>query len=664
MKVTMDAAQEQSADFEFPPAKRQRTNTSPSTAQTTDPPTTSTASAPAPNLDALPSTADAAQETPSITTTTSIPGLSALHDSDHPRQSSQDFDDSNTILDVLMQHVQSTESPPAMHGHGEVTSSKDELGNIEVTGDIVATVSVEVHHVPQEDCATTQHNGLETPGPDSRAGAALPTNEILPATGEVEWEVDSSPYESSSDSDTTTDSSDDSDDADGEYSVLGLEEQARILMQGDGGSDDEVGGAKASNATQLRTANEKPEEIIPKPDIKITEDMKIEELGIVEGVVENTVLIKAKVSGEYRVLESGSLLCLKDRTVVGLVSELLGRVEQPFYAVRFTNDAEIKETGVSDIGNTVYFVESHSTFVFTQPLKSMKGTDASNFHDEEVGEDEMEFSDDEKEAEYKKQQKLKRQGRKDDRGGRGGYQNDPRRASVTHSHDGDNRSAYGSGTLAMNYDDAPEYADGGYTPLRRPTHTDGSQGQASSVQRSPEDNSNATKGRRNHRGRGARGSGGRNRGHPDRPHGRTDESSSRGYYNNHAGQPPPPHQQQQPFQFQPPHQPAISPQNPAYGPFSPSPISPLPRTQYNYTPQQQQQQQYGGPQHNPYSNFQAAHTHAFQSQQMPPPGSHVNPAFMAALQQYQAGQQQQPPSPQFNGQSGYNANGWGANGNR
>ena len=444
--------------------------------------------------------------------------------------------------------------------------------------------------------------------------------------------------------------------------MLGLEEQARILMQGDGGSDDEGGGAKAGNTTYLRTANEKPEEIIPKPEIQVTEDMKIVELGVVEGVVENTVLIRAKVSGEYRVLESGSLLCLQDRMVVGLVSELLGRVEQPFYAVRFTNDAEIKETGVSGIGTLVYFVESHSTFVFTQPLKSMKGTDASNFHDEEVGEDEMEFSDDEKEAEYKRQQKLKRQGRKDDRGGRGGYQQDPRRASVTHSHDGDNRSAYGSGTLAINYDDAPEDADGdgGYTPLRRPTHADGSQAQASPVQRSPEDNPNTPRGRRNHRGRGARGSGGRNRGgyqNNNRHLGRADQSSNHGYYNNHhAGQHPLPQGQQQSFQFQPPHQPVVPAQNTGYGPFSPSPISPLPRTQYSYPPQQ-----YSRPPQNPYSNYQSASSHNFQPQQMPPPGSHVNPAFMAALQQYQAGQQQTPPPPQFNGQGGYNADGWVGN---
>ena len=44
------------------------------------------------------------------------------------------------------------------------------------------------------------------------------------------------------------------------------------------------------------TTNERQEEVIPKPDIVVTEDMKIEELGMVELVVENTVVIKGKTS--------------------------------------------------------------------------------------------------------------------------------------------------------------------------------------------------------------------------------------------------------------------------------------------------------------------------------------------------------------------------------
>ena len=45
---------------------------------------------------------------------------------------------------------------------------------------------------------------------------------------------------------------------------------------------------------------------------------------------------------------------------------------------------------------------NRSNFVFVEKLKLAKGSDASNAHDEEPGDDEAEFSDDEKEAAYKR----------------------------------------------------------------------------------------------------------------------------------------------------------------------------------------------------------------------------------------------------------------------
>ena len=234
------------------------------------------------------------------------------------------------------------------------------------------------------------------------------------ADPEAEFEMDSSPIESSdSDSSDYTSSSDSGGD---EYEMLDPEEQARRLMGEDGGSDDEAGGKGSKDTAPLRTVNETPEEIVPKPDVVVTEDMRIEELGRVENVVENLVLIKAKTSGEYQVLEFGSVLCLEDRTVIGSVAETLGRVQQPYYSVRFTNKAAISEAGLSK-DTRVFYVEAHSNYTFTQPLKAFKGSDASNIHDEEVGDDELEFSDDEAEAEHKRRTKSQRHSRRDGRDG-------------------------------------------------------------------------------------------------------------------------------------------------------------------------------------------------------------------------------------------------------
>ncbi|KAG9776029.1 hypothetical protein KCU88_g5002, partial [Aureobasidium melanogenum] len=315
--------------------------------------------------------------------------------------------------------------------------------------------------------------------------AIPPTETLAPEPGAegAEWAIDSSPYESSSDSDDTTsseeDSDEDEDDDDGDYAMLDPEEAARILMQGDGGSDDEGGGRNRgdkADGAPLRTAHERPEEVIPKPDIVVTEDMKIEELGNVEVVVENTVVIKAKTSGEYQVLETGSLICLPDRSVVGVVADLIGRVEEPRYTIRFTNDEDIKQAGLAEVGTTVFYVPQHSTFVFTQPLKAVKGSDASNFHDEEVAEDEMEFSDDEAEAEHKRQMKARRQGRSIEtgrgRGGGGPSSRHPRGSHRGGGRGGANQS-YG-GSTEMNYDDVVDGSGGvgdeGYTPLQRPAN--------------------------------------------------------------------------------------------------------------------------------------------------------------------------------------------------
>ena len=276
--------------------------------------------------------------------------------------------------------------------------------------------------------------------------------EAQPITKDVEAEYDSSPYQSSSEET----SSDDSKDSDDDYEMLDPEEQARRLMEGDG-SDDE--GGKASNGGQLRTANEKIEEVIDIPKIEGISDLKIEELGNVEAQVKNMILIKAKTSGEYQVLESGSVLCLPDRTIIGVVSETLGRVQEPLYCVRFTNEDTIAGLNL-ERGTTIFYVPQHSTFVFTKALQSIKGSDASNLHDEEIGGEEIEFSDDEAEAEYKRQKKLQRQDRKGNRGGlireRGNF-----------SRSNDTRPEF-QAPSTLSYDDTT-MDDELYTPLSRPS---------------------------------------------------------------------------------------------------------------------------------------------------------------------------------------------------
>ena len=336
--------------------------------------------------------------------------------------------------------------------------------------------------------------------------------EASQTSADPEFELDSSPVVSSFSDISSDSSSSDSDD----YEMLDPEEQARRLMQEDGGSDEEAckRGGNAAGGGPLKTLNEKPDEDVQRPNVVITPDMKIEELGDVENLVENIVLIKAKTSGEYRVLGTGSVLCLEDRTIIGVVAETLGRVQQPLYSVRFTNATAIPEAGIAK-GTRIFYVEQHSTYVFTQLLKAFKGSDASNLHDEEVGDDELEFSDDEAEAEHKRRLKMQRQAK---RGGPGVVRDGGSRGSHRM---GMNRQSRPD-EVSISYDDVIDDShydndkNGNdeqlYTPLARPSnlHEMMAQRRPPLEGRPPRDG--ADRGIRGGRGRGERGRGGLVRG--------------------------------------------------------------------------------------------------------------------------------------------------------
>ncbi|KAG6081506.1 hypothetical protein E4U15_002831 [Claviceps sp. LM218 group G6] len=379
---------------------------------------------------------------------------------------------------------------------------------------------------PQEDMSTGDAMIIDEPdstpsltGALEAAIGGLDTQPVAPEqaqppTGEAElqndqgehpeWEVDSSPYQSSDSSSSDSSDSDSSDqDSDKDaFELLGVEEMGRLLMEAEGGSEDEGDRGKGSSAAQLRTKNEIAQEILPKPDVVITEDMKIEELGSIENMVDTIMLIKAITPGEYQVLDTGSVLCTAQRMVIGVVAETIGKVLQPMYTVYFRSADEIRDLGL-EIGTKIFYPVDHASYVFTEPLKNLKGSDASNIHDEEVGDEEMEFSDDEKEAEYKKAKKQQRQKDKskgkNSTGGTGGQARGPHPLSQ--------QMAVDDGGL--NYDDD----DGPYKPLTRPPGFGSSgSGLVSSESTEPIPRAGSRRGGGGGRGGDSRGRGGRGRG--------------------------------------------------------------------------------------------------------------------------------------------------------
>ncbi|KAL5113516.1 hypothetical protein ACEQ8H_008601 [Pleosporales sp. CAS-2024a] len=288
-------------------------------------------------------------------------------------------------------------SPPALHQPASLTCAQD-APSADAGGTVDAPDAAH-DDSDGDDLARAIANGLA----EDEHGKTefLHAAEANRSNRDAEWQLDSDASSSASSSESGSDDGSDADGSD-DGELLDPEEAVRLLMA-------ESADEPATKA-KVKTLNE-VEEQYEKPDITVTSETKITELGQVESVVDNIVVVKGKVSGDQQVLESGSALCLENRTVLGKISEQIGRVEEPRYSLGFNDAAEITALGIAK-DTTIYYVDEHATFVLTEPLRAQKHTDASNLHDEETND--VDFSDDEKEAEFKREQKAKKRARQDD----------------------------------------------------------------------------------------------------------------------------------------------------------------------------------------------------------------------------------------------------------
>ncbi|PWZ00280.1 NAF1-domain-containing protein [Testicularia cyperi] len=252
--------------------------------------------------------------------------------------------------------------------------------------------------------------------------------------------------ESDSDSDSDDDSSSD-DDSDSSSSDDDEEDAKIVGLALDADDDDDEDGGGGGGSTVPATKNEI---LAPQVDLPAIEELSdadkaaIRPLGRVHSIVDSVVVIEQEVrkaqnseassapqarapvdstgrpgeeEGEYSVLDTGSLLCFEDGKVLGLVFETFGSIHSPMYSLRFPSAAAIDKEQVQ-VGKPVFYLPSQSTYVMTRLLKAMKGSDASNMWDEEVAEDEIDYSDDEAEAEAKRRNKAIRSGKMDENGNR------------------------------------------------------------------------------------------------------------------------------------------------------------------------------------------------------------------------------------------------------
>ncbi|WVR08264.1 hypothetical protein IAU60_005311 [Kwoniella sp. DSM 27419] len=408
-------------------------------------------------------------------------------------------------------------------------------------------------------------------------------------------------------------------------------------------------------------------------------------------------------------LEEGSVLCWEDGRVLGTVHETFGPLTSPFYTIRLPPPPfpyPAPESLAS--GKKLYYPlnPSYRSFVNMLAVRDprFKGSDASNIYDEEIGEDEMEWSDDEAEAEAKKRRKQRRAGSKAPSVGPGTPRAGPGPAAGHHSlparphfdyQPTDEASASDAGSMYGGDDDRDrerwdEVSDVGSTastrgrPKPAPYEVDGPQGlsQAYSGEsaahgrgRGGRGGAGRGQGRERGRGRGAGQSQGRGRGRGDgrsQGPGRSNPESTSAPTGRPAFPlPVNPLLHQQNFHAQHQHQQQQSYTHQPFQPSYPLPQQPFPQAYpqqgYPYHPANPypQQQPYtpggysadGYEPHQPSMGMMPPYGQQLPSQAQPQPrpppqqqqggGPAINPRFAAQYQQMMMGQTQpgQPGMP-------------------
>ncbi|CAN4103361.1 unnamed protein product [Withania somnifera] len=226
---------------------------------------------------------------------------------------------------------------------------------------------------------------------------------------ESESESESESSSSASSSDTDDEEEEDEDDSSSNEEAGGevdMEEGEIVASDPDEmvhWDDDEETGVKGG---PIRSKNEV--QVLPSvPEVTATlqPHHQMQPVGVVSSIIGAQVVVEGVE--KHSPLCDGSILWITEsRSPLGIVDEIFGPVKNPYYIVRYNSDHEIP-CGIHP-GTLISFVPEFSNHILNTNSLYKKGYDASGENDEEASEDE--FSDDEKEAEYKRMMKMKKRG--------------------------------------------------------------------------------------------------------------------------------------------------------------------------------------------------------------------------------------------------------------
>ncbi|CAK9158923.1 unnamed protein product [Ilex paraguariensis] len=264
-------------------------------------------------------------------------------------------------------------------------------------------------------------------------GSGLKGGDIESDEDESDSESESESASSSSSASSSTASSSSEDDAD-EEEEEGEEEKEeegkgevdmeegeirdsdahKMVAWSDDDDDEENGGGSSALRGPIKSKNELGD-LPPVPPVNVTLQPYHQTLpvGVVMSIMGTQVIVEGME--KHNPLNEGSILWITEsRSPLGLVDEIFGPVKNPYYMIRYNSDSEVP-AGIQQ-GTLISFVPEFANHVLNDNNLYKKGYDASGENDEEVF-DEVEFSDDEKEAEYRRMLKMTKRGTNDQKSG-------------------------------------------------------------------------------------------------------------------------------------------------------------------------------------------------------------------------------------------------------
>ncbi|KAH7438806.1 hypothetical protein KP509_04G032200 [Ceratopteris richardii] len=148
---------------------------------------------------------------------------------------------------------------------------------------------------------------------------------------------------------------------------------------------------------------------VPKVCINLQPHHTMVPIGYVSSMIELKLIVEGTEG--LQPLAEGSILWLTEqRSPLGIVDELFGPVKKPFYVVRYNTTSEVPD-GARE-GAQVSYVRDFADFVLNNSDLYAKGYDNFAEDEEDLSDSEVAFSDDEKEAEFRRlKSRTKRVGR-------------------------------------------------------------------------------------------------------------------------------------------------------------------------------------------------------------------------------------------------------------